>query len=59
MTPLDQALLVAGLLVSGLCLAFFFRTFVELRRIDAAAEGRSAAAGARSPERSTHEKEHP
>lgn len=39
MSPLDQAILV----VSGLCLAFFYRTFVELRRIDEAAERRSAA----------------
>jgi hypothetical protein len=41
MSALNQAIFVAGLLVSGLCLAFVYRTFVELRRIDAAAERRA------------------
>ena len=50
MSPLDQALFAAGLLVSGLCLAFFYRTFVELRRIDAEAERRSAEARAQRPD---------
>lgn len=48
MSPLDQALFAAGLLVSGLCLAFVFRTFVELRRIDAESERRSAEARGRA-----------
>jgi hypothetical protein len=42
MSPLNQAIFAAGLVVSGLCLAFLYRTFVELRRIDEEAERRSA-----------------
>jgi hypothetical protein len=38
MSPLNQGIFVAGLFVSGLCLAFLYRTFVELRRIDERAE---------------------
>jgi hypothetical protein len=48
MSSLDQAIFVVGLVVSELCLAVFCRTFVDLRRIDEAAERRSAAV--RAPE---------
>jgi hypothetical protein len=47
MSGLDQAIFAIGLVVSGLCLAFVYNTFVELRRIDEASERRSAAASAR------------
>jgi hypothetical protein len=52
MSVLNQAIFVAGLLVSGLCLAFVYRTFVELRRIDAAAERGATALRAQQAERS-------
>jgi hypothetical protein len=45
MTPLDQFIFVVGLFVSCLCLAFLYRSFVELRRIDAQAEGPTGNAG--------------
>jgi hypothetical protein len=57
MSALNQAIFAAGLLVSGLCLAFVYRTFVELRRIDAAAERRAAALRAQQAGRSLHEEE--
>jgi hypothetical protein len=47
MTPLNQAIFAAGLFVSGLCLAFLYRTFVELRGIDEKAERRLEAMEAR------------
>ncbi len=43
MSTLDQLIFAAGIVVSALCLAFFYRTFAELRRIDEAAERRSEA----------------
>ena len=49
MTPLDQLIFAVGLFVSGLCLSFLYRSFVELRRIDARAEGRPGTAGAPDP----------
>ena len=49
MTPLDQFIFSVGLFVSGLCLAFLYRSFAELRRIDARAEGRPGSAGAPDP----------
>jgi hypothetical protein len=42
MSVLDQIILAVGLVVSSLCLGFVYQTFVELRRIDEAAERRSA-----------------
>ena len=50
MSPLNQAIFATGLVVSGLCLAFLYRTFVELRRIDEQAERRSAVATPRDTE---------
>jgi hypothetical protein len=57
MTPLNQAIFAAGLFVSGLCLAFLYRTFVELRRIDEESERRSDARRARDLEAATTRRE--
>jgi hypothetical protein len=55
MSALNQVIFVAGLFVSGLCLAFVYRTFVEMRRIDAAAERRAAALRAQTAGRPLNE----